>query len=531
MPSRSPKMRFPHQPSKKKPVLHALSALLLTTLSVLPTTSHAGFFDDLLKMLGGGGGTTTTPGQAGIPADAYTKGTFGAVANWPLIPIHMVLLPDGRVMSYGTDAKGVQTGQFNYDVWDPSKGTGTASHLVLPNTTGTDLFCNAQIVVPSSGAVLLTGGDRTIDGVRNYSVDDVDFFDYRYNAMSASPQRMSALRWYPSVVTLANGKVLVLGGRADPNTPAPTPELYSEAEGWRTLTGATSDDAYGKRNWSYPRVWQAPNGKVFLATIWGGTYYIDPTGDGSLAATSLKLTEGDVYLPSVMYAPGKILAFRKLNKAVVIDINGATPTATTVTGVGQDRYHGSATVLPNGQVFVNGGSMVTNVANGVAYQAKLWNPATKAWTVAATANKMRLYHSASLLLPDATVLTAGGGAPGPATNLNAEIYSPPYLYKAGSSLAVRPVIQSAPTATTWGASFTATTDVTGINRVTLVKTGSATHTVDFDQRFMELSYTASGTNLTIKAPASANVAPPGYYMLFVFNAAGVPSVAKIIKLG
>ena len=467
--------------------------------------------------------------------DAYAKGSFGAVAGWPLIPIHVVLLPDGRVMSYGTDGQGNQTGQFNYDVWNPTKGTGSASHLVLPNTTGTDIFCSAQIIVPSSGAVLLTGGDRSVNGVRNYSADDVNFFDYLRNALYAAPQRMSALRWYPTVLTLANGKVLVLGGRADPTTPVPTPELYSETDGWKTLPAAASNDAYGLRNWNYPRAWQAPNGKVFVATIWGGTFYMDALGEGSVAPTPLNLSEGDAYLPSVMYAPGKILALRKLNKAVVIDINGATPTATSVTGVGQDRYHASATVLANGQVMVSGGSMVTNEANGVAYQATLWNPGSKAWTAVATAQKMRLYHSVSLLLPDATVLTAGGGAPGPVANLNAEIFTPPYLYKRdglfSSSLAVRPVIQSAPTAMTWGGTFSAQVNVTGISRVTLVKTGSATHTVDFDQRFLALTYTASGTTLAIKAPTNANVAPPGYYMLFVFNSAGVPSVAKIIKLG
>lgn len=513
---------------------HACTALLLSTLGLLPATSHAGLFDDLLKLFGGGGTTTTpgttTPAPGAIPTDAATKGTFGPVVNWPIIPIHVVLLPDGRVMSYGSDTRGVQTGQFNYDVWDPSKGTGTDAHLVLPNTTGTDIFCSAQVIVPSSGAVLLTGGDRTIGNVRNYSADDVNFFDYRYNAMYAAPQRMSYLRWYPTVVTLSNGKILVLGGRIDPNTPAPTPELYSDGEGWTTLTGATSDDAYGLRNWSYPRAYQAPNGKVFVTTIWGGTYYMDASGSGSVAATPLKLAVSDYYLPSVMYAPGKILSFRKYNKAVSIDINGATPTATTVTGVGQDRYHGSATVLANGQVLVNGGSMVDNVANGVAYQAKIWNPTTKAWTVAATAKKMRLYHSVSLLLPDATVLTGGGGAPGPATNLNAEIYKPPYLYS-GTSMAVRPVIETAPTATTWGANFAATVSSTGVSRVTFIKTGSVTHTIDFDQRFMELGYTVSGNTLTIQAPSSANAAPPGYYMLFVFNSAGVPSVAKIVKLG
>ncbi|MBT9608425.1 MAG: DUF1929 domain-containing protein [Aquabacterium sp.] len=465
--------------------------------------------------------------------DTYLRGSFSAVVNWPLIPMHVVLLPDGRVMSYGSDGQGNQTGQFIYDVWDPSKGTAAASHLTLPNTTGTDTFCSGQIVLPASGAVLLTGGDKIVNGVRNYSVNDVNLFDWRTNSLYSAQQPMAFLRWYPTVLTTAAGEVLVLGGRADPNTPAPTPEVYTEGVGWRSLTSAVSDGAYGIRNWSYPRAWQAPNGKVFIATIWGGTYYLDPAGTGKIEATPLALSEGDVYLPSVMYSPGKILALRKFNKAVVVDINGAAPKATRVSGVGQDRYHASATVLADGKVFVDGGSMVSNVANGVAYTAKIWNPATNGWSNAATAAKMRLYHSASLLLPDGRVLTAGGGAPGPFNNLNAEIYTPPYLYKQdwSATLATRPVITSAPTTATWGSTVPVTLNASGVSKVTLVKTGSATHTVDFDQRFLNLAYTASGTKVNVTLPASARIAPPGNYMLFVFNSAGVPSVARIVKLG
>lgn len=469
--------------------------------------------------------------QAAI--DTYLRGSFSAVANWPLIPLHVVLLPDGRVMSYGTDGQGNQTGQFTYDVWDPSKGTGATSHLTLPNTTGTDTFCSGQIVLPASGAVLLTGGDKTVNGVRNYSINDVNLFDWRTNSLYSAQQPMSFLRWYPTVLTTAAGEVLVLGGRADPNTPVPTPEVYTEGVGWRSLTSAASDDAYGLRNWSYPRAWQAPNGKVFVATIWGGTYYLDPAGTGKVEATPLTLSEGDVYLPSVMYSPGKILALRKLNRAVVVDINGATPTATRVAGVGQDRYHASATVMADGKVLVSGGSMVSNVAVGVAYTAKIWNPATNAWSNADTAARMRLYHSVSMLLPDGRVLTAGGGAPGPVNNLNAEIYTPPYLYKQdwSATLATRPVITSAPTTATWGSTVPVTMNTSGISKVTLVKTGSATHTVDFDQRFLNLAFTTSGTQVNVKLPASASIAPPGNYMLFVFNSAGVPSVARILKLG
>lgn len=475
--------------------------------------------------------------------DTYQRGSFGAVVNWPLIPIHAALLPDGRLLTYGTDGQGNQTGQFTYDVWDPSKGTGADSHLTLPNTTGADTFCSGQIVLPASGAVLLTGGDRTVNGVRNYSINDVNLFDWRSNALYSAQAPMAFLRWYPTVLTLANGSTLVLGGRQTPEvagvskeTTVSTPEVYTEGIGWRSLPAVASDDAYGARNWSYPRAWQAPNGQVFIATKWGGTYYLDPhaaAGAGKLTRTSLNLAESDDYLPSVMFAPGKILSFRKLNRAVVIDLNGATPTSTSTGGVGMDRYHGSATVMADGKVLVSGGSMVSNVPLGVAYTSRIWDPAKKSWTTTPSAKKMRLYHSVSLLLPDGRVLLGGGGAPGPQTNLNAEIYTPPYLYKQdwSATLATRPVITSAPQTATWGTRINVGINTAGVSRVTLVKTGSATHTVDFDQRFLPLTHTASGTQLSVAMPANANVAPPGYYMLFVFNSAGVPSVAKIIKLG
>jgi hypothetical protein len=279
--------------------------------------------------------------MATLASSAYLQGTFGAVVNWPLIPLHVVQLPDGRVMSYGTDGAGVQTGQFIYDVWDPKMGTGASSHLTLPNTTGTDTFCSGQVVLPASGAVLLTGGDKTVNGVRNYSVNDVTIFDPARTSLYSAKQPMSFLRWYPGVLTTAQGEVLVLGGRADPVTSVPTPEVYTEGQGWRSLTTAVSEDAYGVRNWSYPRAWVAPNGKVFGTTIWGGTYFLNPMGTGALEQTSLMLPEGDAYLSSVMFRPGKILAFFKADKASVIDLTGAVPKAMATTSVGQDRFHGS----------------------------------------------------------------------------------------------------------------------------------------------------------------------------------------------
>src|SRR6478735_4009642 len=83
------------------------------------------------------------------PTLAFADNTIGgwsSLAKWPLIPIHAVLLGDGRVMTYGSSTTGVQTGHLTYDIWDPRMGLKTAAHFTLPNTVGTDLFCDAQLV-------------------------------------------------------------------------------------------------------------------------------------------------------------------------------------------------------------------------------------------------------------------------------------------------------------------------------------------------------------------------------------------------
>ena len=148
--------------------------------------------------------------------------------------------------------------------------------------------------------------------------------------------------------------------------------------------------------------------------------------------------------------------------------------------------------------------------------------------MAAAAQKIRLYHSTALLLPDATVLTAAGGDPGPVRNLNAEIYYPPYLFDDNGTPAARPTIVAAPQIVYLGQPFQITVGAGPINRATLLRVGSATHSLNVDQRFFDLAYSGAGTPpLTVTPPSNINFALPGYYMLFVFNKDGVPSVAKI----
>jgi galactose oxidase len=133
------------------------------------------------------------------------------------------------------------------------------------------------------------------------------------------------------------------------------------------------------------------------------------------------------------------------------------------------------------------------------------------------------------------VLSAGSGefqaAPGVAndprdTHADAQLFSPPYLF-AGP----RPTIVTAPGAVDHGTTFAVETDPdVPVARVTLLRLGAVTHALAMDQRFAELAFTASGTTLTVTAPATADRCPPGPYLLFGLSAQGVPSEAAIVRV-
>ena len=474
---------------------------------------------------------------AGPGAD--TVGYFDPPVPWPLIGLHQILLPDGRVLNYGSNLKGAQGAALYYDVWNPGNGTGDIAHLVLPNTTRTDIFCSAQSLMWATGEVLITGGDLTIDHTRNYSNNHTTIFSPQTDSIrSASP--MQYPRWYPSIVALADDQMLVLGGRTSPTTPATTPEIFSSQSGWQTLTGAASDAAFGERssNWFYPRAFVKPDGKVFLVDYSGGTWSIDTSNAGAITQLQTTTLPSWPTLPTVMYAPGKLLSLRigsnngqTVAAAETIDINGAEPIIAATGDIGQIRQWANATVLANGLVLINGGSVVANQLPAI-FTTQIWHPNNGTWTTGASATIPRLYHSIALLLPDATVLTAAGGAPGPVRNLNAEIYYPPYLYRRNGSgePARRPTLVTAQDHAVVGQAVYATVGRRDrISRVTFVRTGSVTHSFNNDQRFIDAPFTQSGTAIVATLPGNPNVVLPGYYMMFVFRD-DTPSVAKIVRI-
>ena len=494
------------------------------------------------------------------------EGNFGDLISWPTVAVHAGLTPDGKVLTYGLDANfGVDGTQVNtkFLIWDPKKGTSENAFNILDMSHPVDsAFCSGMMLLPD-GQMLIAGG--SIQGNRDAGNDVIHLYDYRTGNITMlgdeghlmlmedgqhmpMPMPMSMpmqdndlveARWYPTLTTLPDGRILIQGGRdAIKENGVITPEIYTPGVGSALLPGAKSETIYtnDRSQWWYPRSWVAPNGQVFGIT---GTdmYYLDPTGDGSITTVGTYFENSRGYTSTaVMYEPGKILqagGSRFGTEASIIDINNETP---VVTSAGEANYHriwADSTVLPDGTVFVSGGSIVRNVAEGVAYAAEIWDPSDNSWTVVDSAKDIRLYHSTSLLLPDATVLTAGGTTLGNEYNddaLSGEVYRPAYLYDESGNLAERPTITSNESVVDWNQTMSATVaNDTKISRVSLVGFGAVTHSFDMGQRFMELDFTQSGDQLTISTPTSANVAPPGYYMVFAFDEHGVPSEAHIVQ--
>jgi hypothetical protein len=461
----------------------------------------------------------------------------------PIVAIHMHLLPNGKVLlfqddnhpNYNTNGTRLAGYTLAY-VWDVGSGVFTQ----VDNTTK-NVFCSGHSFLPD-GRLLIAGGH---DGADGFGIRDAFIFDPANNTWIQTNQPMNLGRWYPSTVTLGNGEVLVVSGSVTNTMGNNTPEVWetNSGGGWRQLSNATIGLA------AYPYMHLAPNGKVFISGPERTTRYMDTAGSGALGTTFTRFVNNDRdYGSSVMYDVGKVAIFgggggrepdqhdpdppHPENTAEVINLNDASPTwRKTLGDMGSRRRQMNATLLADGKVLITGGTSSRGFSNssGALLTTELWDPASETFTPMASVQKARLYHSTALLLPDGRVVSAGSGRPG-TEQKNAEIFSPPYLFTTGGALAVRPTIDSQLSRSVrHGQTFFVTTpDAANITSVTLVGLSSGTHSRNMNQRFNRLTFTQGAGGLNVTMPADANACPPGFYMLFIINSSGVPSVARII---
>jgi len=436
--------------------------------------------------------------------DLSVVGQWSSPQAWPVTAVHSHMLPTGKVLFWGYSDEAW--------LWDPA-----TADLTPAARAGYNTFCAGHSFLPD-GRLLVTGGHIS----NSVGLSNAATYDPASNSWVRLPN-MNAGRWYPTNTTLANGDVLVVSGDVDTIQGVNRlPQIWEAATGaWRDLTSAQLALPL------YPFMHLTPNGQVFASGPSQVTRYLDTTGSGSWSVVANSVYGVRDYGSSVLYDDGKVLIIGggdpPTNTAEVIDLNAGTPAWRAVAPMTYKRRQINATLLPDGTVLVTGGSSSPgfNEPAGAVYAGELWNPVTETWTTVASFTQYRGYHSFTLLLPDGRVLSGGGDA-----SMSAEVYSPRYLFKGA-----RPVIMSAPGSVSYGQRFfVRTADAAQISGVSLLRLSSVTHAFNMEQRINRLAFSVATDGLDVAGPMNSNLSPPGYYMLFILNSSGVPSVAKIVRV-
>ena len=462
-------------------------------------------------------------------AQASTQGQWQTLPNlMPINPVHSALLHNGKVLIVSGSGNVAGNTNFQAGIFDPATGSVTTQPV------NWDTFCNGMVVLPD-GRAFVNGGTLQYDPFHGqlrsaiYDPATGHFTDV---------QNMAHGRWYPTVTSLNDGTLMTFSGLDETGSTNSTVEIYTVGSGWSTAYGSPFTPPL------YPRMHLLPSGKVFYSGSTTSSRYFDPsahTWSGVVANTNysgtrtygtsvlLPLTPANSYKPVVMIMGGGNPA---TNTTELIDLSAATPKWTYGPNMSQPRIEMNATILPNGKVIALGGSLNDEDTTTASLNADLYDPASNTFSSAGQNAYARLYHSNSLLLPNATVLFIGGNPARGTYEQHIEIYTPAYLFNPDGSFATRPSITGVPsTGIGYGSAFQVQTPDAGtISSVVLMRAGAPTHAFDMEQRLVGLSFTAGSGVLNVSAPPNGNIAPQGYYMLFLLNTSGVPSVAQFVQL-
>jgi galactose oxidase len=470
------------------------------------------------------------------------------------VAIHAHLLPTGKILYWG---RRKEFGSVQFDtlndhacqtyILDPDTGQSreTANQPVLRDGSTVNLFCSGHTFLPD-GRLLVVGG-HLFD---SQGVNQSCIFNPATDHWTAEAE-MNKGRWYPSALTLPDGGVLVLSGSVATGRLQPpindsatntTPQIW-RGVGWESLT----DHADGLT--LFPRFHIEPKkGQVFMSGAQAQSFFLDTTGPGTwIPGPSRALGLRD-YAPSVMYDTGKIIFIGggndpqtnlPTNGAETIDLTAEAPAWHATSAMHFRRRQHNATILADGTVLVTGGTQgpgFNDVDPGdPIHAAELWDPATGNWAVLAEEAVDRCYHATAVLLPDGRVFSAGGGEYAPQNNVanspkdthsDAQFFSPPYLFRGPP-----PTFTGAPDSLSYGQAFQLRVPrAAEIAKVTWIRLGSVTHSFDQNQRLNTLAFTKGEGEITVTAPANANVCPPGHYMFFLVDDQGVPSIGHIAPI-
>jgi len=441
-------------------------------------------------------------------------------------------------------------------LWDPSDLV-QPRFLVPANEPEASLFCSGHAQL-SDGRVLFAGGGGrgpAPDSMRAFAFDP----DAPDNGSWSELPLMRLLRWYPSVVALGGGKLLIASGVNLDHRPVAPMEVYDEATNQFTLVeGPGGDPSVSYLSWdeTYPGLHLLPTGQILFTRAGSGD-------DNDRDTPTQVFTWTDVLHPTAgRWVPTPPLAFSDRTKGFSVQLpiragaRGLLPRVAVFGGgdpdlaarrtvevfegegearpawvrkpdMAEPRFHCMAVLLPDGQVLVMGGLGDGGGGAQGSHSTELYDPTSSTFARQDDVQWARGYHPLCALLPSGQVMIAGGRED--PHELTLEVFSPPYLFRGP-----RPRIGSMPAAISHEGSFDLETpDAERVERAVLVRPMAFTHNTDTEQRVVELVLRRGPERVTIKGPGGTPPypsAPAGYYMLFLLDTDGVPSVARFVRL-
>jgi hypothetical protein len=505
------------------------------------------------QLLGGLTGSTRAFAQA-VSTDPLVAGRWSSPFVIPVVGVSAVLLHTGKVMFWSYDPVNYHNPKKGNDgvgfIWDPATRVG---YNIPPPE---NIWCAGHTIL-SDGRVYVAGGNlRYPDGnaPAGQSSWQGTLTNYTFNPIAerwAKQPDMVRGRWYPTVTQLADNRVVITSGIDETGSNAinNVVEVFTPDP---NMDGIGRVNAVGFHNSSglYPLQFLLPSGQMLKA---------GPGADSSFQLnpatwnwSGLPRMKSDHYYlgNGVSYTDASVSPARQLimvgggfnynpplvNAPVLVNewLDGFNPSLgwNTFPPWQTARHNANTVMLPDGALLTVGGNRGVYGYEAAEFSAELYSkPAgdvTGTWNKVAPHTIQAAYHSTAILLPDATVLLSQDDMDSSAAAAfahKAQVYSPPYLFKG-----VQPVITSAPTSARYGQSFQVLTNRGSMAGAVLVAPAATTHGNDMHQRVIKLQTQQLPNGLNVTVPASSALVPPGYYMLFVMDSAGIPSVAKFVQI-
>lgn len=510
--------------------------------------------------------------------DPAESGAFKEYFGSPDFGVHVAMLPTGKVLLFSferiesnptketapTQIIGKENAGRAY-LWDPAWGTGanaftkvTPPSVNMPDGLNVSrpapFFCAGHSFLPN-GMLGVFGGNL---GGNHGSGAKLSLVFDPWTETWAMNEDLAVGRWYPSVVTGADGRQLIMSGQSELGWGTPTPVVERFPGKGRPVPYAKTDvprfvkadvfkaEAPYKRD--YPHLFSLRDGKIYgLGRNHDQQWLFDPVTETRKDLPD-RIDGMDRNYGSAVALPA---GYRGPDSVLVLGGDKDDPNTYQLVG-GQwkkaeprafGRTQDNTLLLPTGNLLtVNGAVDIRDYGNGLynpnadlKYRQTELRDEDGNWKLGPAQRLPRGYHSNAVVLPDGRVMVTGDEAQQIANdpdinddiNGTIEMYEPAYLY-AGD----RPSLDSAPTGPIgYNERFTVTTSTPGeVKRAVLLAPTTATHSVNTSQRHLELRVkNRDGQNLELQAPPTAAAAPPGYYMLFLLSEEGTPSIARWVS--